>query len=165
MGSCFTLGKNTVGQALFWGVIIAGIIVVFNWKISSWDFWTYLSIFVVLVALSGVAFRSVLGPEQALSERYRVYSELALIATIYKIFIVRPYFRKWIGILLCLITIQFILIRNYFYPRMIDRKKNLDNGFHALTVDKNPFLLTYPNSVEGAAKMIRAYELGIYKAP
>lgn len=165
LGSFFTLGKSSVKLSIVGGSLLLLITLIINRKILSWDFWSYISVYIILVAITGVVFRSVLGPEQALSERYKIYSELLLIAAIYKIFIDNRKLRKYLGLFTCIIALQFILIWKFYTPIMTERKKNLDNGFYQFTVNKNFNFLTYPWQVDGASKLVRAYELGVYKGP
>lgn len=167
LGSTFTLGRSTLDLSLLFGALLGIITIYLNRRLLKWNLASMISIFVILVAVTGVLFRGVLGPHQALADRYKIYSQLLMICCLFGILqFPRAKMAGMISVLFIVIFgMQFWFQYQFNHSKIIRRKEELNYGYIQLVTFKNPFGLTYPSSPEGASLMIRAYELKIFAPP
>jgi hypothetical protein len=164
LGSAATLRVIPLNRAMVIGTVMFIAAIILHRNIRRWNFWTYLVIFVVLCALAGVSHRSVLGPYQALSERYKIFSEILFISFIAGIWSRMRNHKKWL-IPLCLMLSMgmFIAQFTYYHPQIIRKKRELQHGLAVFMLTQSPEKLSYPVPQRAASALVRAFELKIFR--
>lgn len=160
ISSCLTLGRHNLVLSVIMGGVLVVVLIVLNKRVGSWNYFTALAITMVFFGFMGVLFRSVFGAEQALAERYRIYSELLVICIIAQ---GGTWIRKGGVVVLGLACIQYISLYYYYNPKVKLRKQDLEAGYIHLVFFKNPEKLMHPSPFYAADKLIQSYEAGIYK--
>lgn len=164
LGSFASIKTISVQQSLIAGTMLFSLTILLNLNYKTWDFWTFLSFFILVNALAGVNSRSELGVMQALSERYKIISEILFICNMVKLFNYKFKYKTWaIAAFLILSTGVFYAQYKYYQSFVIYNKETTKLGVVVFLLQQNPMLLKYPIPAAAAERLIKCEQMHIYK--
>ncbi len=164
IGSSFSFYGINLPLAYLGGVsvfILSAYIII---KTKRRDFWWMICVFILVSAFIAVYSRSNLGVLQALSSRYRIFSELIFISLVAMFIINYSKYKKALSLGFFCLGLIFLVTQIYVLKPVVENnKKMLDTGMIVFVRIKNPAYLMYPAPPVAAERLIRAYEKHIYK--
>jgi hypothetical protein len=164
LGSSCTIQMIPLNRAIVTGTLLLVVTLIYNRNLKRWNIWTYLAIFVMLCALAGVSHRSVLGPYQALSERYKIFSEILVISLIAGTLGLARTHKKWLTpLLLAISATLFVAQFNYYQSYLVHRKWELKHGVEFFIVTKSPQRLCYPVPDRAATILVKSFEMHLFQ--
>ena len=163
IGSGFLLKGKSLSWAYVWGVFLFIVSIIQMVKSRRIDAWTLLGIWVIINALAAAYSRGNMGPEQALTGRYRVYSILLLVVCGVRMIEHVPAFRKLAAMAFLAISKGSAAVQvKYLYPVVVDNKKYLDYSMAVFIGAQNPAFLIYPVPALAGDRLIKSAEAHIY---